>query len=486
MSEHTDSPPDSDRESKQGPENTLSPEQLEHMLRTVDSMMTEDYYVDEEGTPLRRSLFIDIPDKKNESYFLIQYKDSPDLALSLAYPSTEDAYIDVSNEGGLSTDDGEGEIPTDRPLVELTLSLLADIKQAYEINRANKEEELRLAEQLDPANFSEPEQITEAEAIRVFNEAAYPDGHNGNVLSAEFIRTTGIALKEKIQMTDNLTMHFCIPYTAGGRMYALAFAEYMGEITPRTYYQSHSQGVWRYLPGQKLNHNEQMRFGKGLAEFSLDLPHEAQSVLNSIAEQGILEVDRETADRLREGTLTSNSRRHETHHLTGINPLEKEMTGTGIATPAMVHKNALPGSAKRPEDLVFSDEMAEKYPDFSVVQDAGKTYSPQYGAIHMHEVTSLDGEWRYVFSENSDGQVWLSHAEDITAPINTVGLRKSYPQLGVLYTPPHEYKSQAGDFASREIPGTDYVDVYDKFVSRLPIIQDCIRALANSGKNPTR
>lgn len=459
---------------------TLSPDELENILSTVDSMITDEYYpMDEaEDSPLYRSVLIDSPNEKDKSedpYYIAQYR-GDDEFLVVGIPGAEDSFVHISQNGQI-------EIEQDEPLEPIedkkqyVLDLMAEIKQAQEHEVAIQQVGQEFASVYETAEIGEPIYLESEESQAVLDMVDFSGELSDNLIDKDMLTGLGLEPAVRMDLTENITLYMSRPYFYGKRNYVVALLGYGEEVVPRIYYQSLSQSTWRYLPGLgKDGHHS-----KSGTEDGLNLPLEVQITLGELSKDQSVSVDQGIASKIITG-ITGSPNHSEQSGLSGINPLKPEIIGDSMVSPDIFVDNGPQKAVCQPEDVVFSPEMEEKYPDFGTIDIlTQEAESSQYGTLTKYRVSSVDGQWQYVFAHDEAGRSWLTMAEDLTAPINKLGLRTSHPSLGVLTSPAYEYDSQAGGFGGESLAGTRYVDIYEKLLSRFKIIQD-FEAQLSSGR----
>jgi len=257
---------------------TLSPDELENILSTVDSIMTDEYYpMDEaEDSPLYRSVLIDSLDEEDKSedpYYIAQYQ-GDDEFLVVGIPGSEDSFVHISQNGQI-------EIEQDEPLEQIedkrqyVLDLMAEIKQAQEQEFAIQQVGQEFASVYETAEIGEPIYLESEESQAVLDMVDFSGELSDNLIDKDMLTGLGLEPAVRMDLTENITLYMSRPYFYGKRNYVVALLGYGEEVVPRIYYQSLSQSTWRYLPGLgKDGHHS-----KSGTEDGLNLPLEVQITL---------------------------------------------------------------------------------------------------------------------------------------------------------------------------------------------------------------
>ncbi len=291
----------------------------------------------------------------------------------------------------------------------------------------------------------------------------------GTTLELETLKQEGLLPQHKIELAPNVTVFISDPYDLGhGRVACVGYIQKDGKTVARSFWRSNSQGVWRYLPEYTVKDYEIDWFGKGFGEESVLLPFALQKELAKITqdEKRIKQIKNTqlvfagTASEYKEGTTYRQS-------------IE--------STPTRLEGNfyGRPGTKNPPEQVDFKNP--EQRPDFSRTLDSWQQNTSLYGPVQMEVYPSQDGKLKYLFCRDQKGQTWVGGIED-SSEIQTVGLRKTWYQAGDLTTPAFEYKigdtDQTGGYGNDQLRQGPYVDMFDKYLQKIPVIQEYLQAKA--------
>jgi len=215
-------------------------------------------------------------------------------------------------------------------------------------------------------------------------------------------------------------------------------------------------------------------YSKGYGEQSLALPIWLQKALfEANLEQ--IDISQEEQDMII--TCSSGGK------FTGMIPALEEggkfsmvdSEGQSIAgvPPCQMDKLEIP-----PEEIKFQNPDDE--PNFERELGSWTQDQPVYGQVVYRIFESKNGKYRFLFCSDSKNRAWIGAIELVEAPINQRGLKEQWVNAGVLTTPAFEYPQHAKDakgnyYGNPLIDSGDYTDVYDRFLSRIPIIQEYVR-----------
>src|SRR3989344_3905887 len=84
-----------------------------------------------------------------------------------------------------------------------------------------------------------------------------------------------------------------------------------------------------------------------------------------------------------------------------------------------------------------------------------------------------------MFFKDAAGRAWIGGIEDDSETQST-GLKKSWVEGGDLATPAYEYKTgrtdQTGGYGNDKMRNGSYVDMYDNYLKKIPVIQEYLKA----------
>ena len=236
-----------------------------------------------------------------------------------------------------------------------------------------------------------------------------------------------------------------------------------GNRVARTFYQSKSQALWRYLP----SHSDQSWYDKGHKEDSLNLPILAQVALAEISSFGAKKVAEPglaffgTTKELSSPVL---SRKPITYYI----EVERK--------PDQLKGNFFYGRSYDvvpPEQLNFTD--GAQVPDFAAQLAEWQQDSDLYGNITMRAYASQNGDYKYIFCTDRQNRSWVGAVEN-NAQITSTGVRESWVNGGDLLMPLYEYASQACGYGGRS-EGGHYVEMWQNYLSKTPVIRQFHEAI---------
>lgn len=293
-----------------------------------------------------------------------------------------------------------------------------------------------------------------------------------NKLTIDMLKAADLGPKYKAEIGDQ-NVYFSETYampTEGGRIGVVGYVE-TGEgdkkaYVARTYYRSNSQGVWRYMPSYLTTDDEQDIdwYNKSRGEESVTLPYQEQKVLAQISKNIPKTLEKLDSQLVFAGTAkdmkklmtdtVSLEQQHEPENLNG------NFYGTED------------GKKNPPESMNFNNPDQE--PDFSGDPVATWIQPTQiYGDVNISVYSSKNGKLNYLFCEavvNSKEKIWIGGIE-MNGEIGSTGVRNVWVKGGDLTTPAYEYAKQAGGYGDPSDSVGRYVDVYEKYISKIPVIE---------------
>lgn len=310
---------------------------------------------------------------------------------------------------------------------------------------------------------SQIEKVSKSDAEIILGRAIVQgDEFMGKLLTPDFLKDEGLLPKYKIRIGDSLVWFSSCYEFVGGRVAVVAYVEKQGKIVARSYYLSNSQGVWRYLPEYDENEGKLVWLGKGHGEESITLPSEMQEALSLILTEGTLTL--RNPNFIFAGTAQKSGNR-------GIFYQEIQ------SIPRRLEGGFYPKSGKtRPEQISLSPTHS---PDFTKLLSSWKQKTTLYGLVTFEVFPSRDGSLKFMFCRDTAGRVWIGGIED-SSEIQSTGLRRSWIEGGDLVTPAYEYKTstadQTGGYGNGRMKKGPYVDMYEKYLRNIPVIQEYLKA----------
>jgi ADP-heptose:LPS heptosyltransferase len=335
-----------------------------------------------------------------------------------------------------------------------------------EISLEPLEHSVTLSESFESGLTTENVDPTEVEELL---EKLEFHGHpyNGTTLSVELIKEKGLIPKYRIQQNGVNIFLSSQAYSLGrGRAAVLAYVERDGKLIPRSYYRSNSQGVWRYLPAYKDGW-----FDKGYNEESVTLPLSIQEPLTKlISDHGVAVIENPksiffgTAKPLTEYKATVEDKATMSYYQE-IQEKATRLSGNFYSSDRSI-KIA-------PENLVFSD--TNDSPDFSKKSSSWTGNNEMYGDVTYEVFPSRNGEYLYLFCKDSANRAWIGGVEKLS-PTTSTGLSEEWVSGGNLTTPAFEYDEQAGGYGNYKLHKDAYVDMFENYLSKIPVIQEYLAA----------
>lgn len=313
------------------------------------------------------------------------------------------------------------------------------------------------------------ETINDKEAEEFFRKLEiHGSDFKGKFLTPEILKKEGFLPKYKIRIGDSVVWFSSSGYQLGeGRVAVVAYVEKEGKVIARSYYLSSSQGVWRYLPNYQMNKYGGIRwYSKGYNEESITLPVIMQRVLSEITREDMPVLRPKdpsfifagTARKFREG---------------GTYYREIEAVQTRLKGEFYPERGKTP-----PEQIRLAEEQS---PDFSKPLTSWEQKTSLYGQVYVEVFPSKDGKLKFMFCRDAAGRAWIGGIED-DSEIQSTGLKKSWIEVGDLVTPAFEYKSeskdQTGGYRNDKVRNGPYVDMFENYLKRIPVIQEYLRALS--------
>lgn len=298
--------------------------------------------------------------------------------------------------------------------------------------------------------------------------------HGDMDLSVQELLRTGLGPERSVILDESTEIALSKVYMYRGRKAVVGYvtkynAEGAAQTTARTFYQSGSQGIWRYLP----SHNNMAWYNKGHGEDSLAVPAEIQAEIADLDNEPTLYPS--NAERIFFGTARSTNYEPGITYTVEVErdayPLHAAESGSG--------REFRYGDITEPENLLFdeSDGDAPDYQAEPVLSWVGKTTFESQ--VRFEVVPSKNGAFKYVFANTPDNRAWLAYVED-NSEVQSVGVREKWIQPGNFSMPIVEYASQSGNYGVYKPGlGARYVDMWDNYLSKAPFLQDYLSSRRN-------
>lgn len=320
-----------------------------------------------------------------------------------------------------------------------------------------------IEQSITPKEFSITE-INATEVAMLMNQVEiHGDVFNGKKLTKEILVAEGLSPRYRVQIGDSIVWFSSTPYNLNGnRIAVVAYVQSGDKAVARSYYRSNSAGVWRYLPQYEAIGGNIHWFSKGHGEDSLSLPFELQRALAEISQSDSPVLEVSDPDFILAGTA---------RNIAENTTYEAEVSVVPIKLPGNFYTGD-PLKKIDPESLKFENEQAS--PDFQNLVSSWKQYSDLYGEVTVEIFASRDKQFHYMFCQDGRGRVWVAAVES-SGPIVSTGLKEHWVDAGSLTTPAYEYYSQDDNYGNNKLTSGRYVDMYAKYLSRTPVVQEYLR-----------
>ncbi len=290
------------------------------------------------------------------------------------------------------------------------------------------------------------------------------DPFNGASLTKENLQQAGLAPIQKVQI-NNTDVWLSKPYVLGhGRIAVIGYVEDNGKLVARSFYRSNSQGVWRYMPSYLASGGHLDWYGKGHSEESVTLPIALQKALSTMKQTPISVQNPEAIFAGTAKDIALRARRDP--NISYIIDVQKE--GTRLAGSFYKDAGKVP-----PEKITFTNPQEK--PDFTKpIIAKWEQQTALYGRVTTEVIPSADGKFFYMFCRGTKGRAWIGGIEK-DGNMTSHGIRENWIKGGDLTTPPDEYRSQTHGYGNNAKPNQkygEYVDMFDNYLSKVPIIRD--------------
>lgn len=296
------------------------------------------------------------------------------------------------------------------------------------------------------------------------------DEYQGKRLTVEQLREADLAPRYKIRIGDTVVWLSSAAYgLPEGRAAVVAYVEAKGKLIARSYYRSNSHGLWRYLPDYIATNGKIKWYGKGWSQDAVNLPIGIQRALAEITKEGMPVLDVEDPH----AVLVGTARR--------IPGTKATFYGEIVRHPRLLEGNFYPEQKRgkvtkiAPEQLEFTNP--ESAPDFTKRLVQWEQETDLYGKVEIEVFSSKDGKLKFMFCRDEMGRAWIGAIED-DSELGSTGLKRSWVDAGDLITPAYEYDNETGGYGNPQRRNGQYVDMFEKYVSKIPIIQEYLKLRA--------
>ncbi len=320
------------------------------------------------------------------------------------------------------------------------------------------------------------EKVPDTEAEKLLDKVILSGSaseYNGKMLSPEDFKKNGVLPQYKIEMGGQNIWLSSHPYDIGsGRAAVTGFIERGGSLVPRSFWRSNSQGVWRLLASYATGW-----YSKEYGEESIMLPAAMQKALSEMTldDKNIKPIP--DAEFVFMGTAANLDTRYNDavkkghSFLIDVSSQPVDLPGNfkvKSATPEETKANH--GKKLPPGEIGFDDKNNE--PDFGKMIDSWQGGSVMYGPITFECYPSKNNNLTYVFCRDKKGRAWIGGIESNAAKMTSHGVKENWIRAEDLTTPAYEYDSQAGGYGNTDDKSGHYIDMYKKYLSKIPMIAE--------------
>ena len=294
--------------------------------------------------------------------------------------------------------------------------------------------------------------------------------YNGITLTVNNLYSSGLQPKYSFNLEGKQIL-LSNPYQIkGGRVAFVVYVKKDGSdnYIARSYYRSNSSSSWRYLPGYDVRENGSTWYSKGYSEEGINATVSLQGLMSNILQRvKPLEIKSPAniflgLSRPRKVSITST-------YYFEIGEIPEEIS---------LNKSYLQGKElPRPEYL--SPANKEDEPDFTKQLASWTEQTPIYGKIVKDAFPSKNNKYIYVFYRDKAGRAGIAFIEN-HSKITSLGIRETWVKAGPLLTPIMEYSKQSGGYGNYKIVSGSYIDMYQNYLSKIPIIQDYQKYIKNN------
>lgn len=304
---------------------------------------------------------------------------------------------------------------------------------------------------------------------------AWVEGQMERKLTMPTILRNKLTPKWKLELEDRV-FGFSQAFKMTTRDVILAYIEMEGIWKVRSFYRNALDGIWKYLPDYAMRQTgsgkDEIWCGQAYAEEMLILPAALQMRLSEIVEKGYSRNIVDNTDFLFVGTALRYESMKDYLDTRKLTRLSGPMYAEVAARPTVVF-GGLSRIKVRPSEVGVAEKGAQ--PDFSHVVHEWTTTTGLNGKAKATSFYSKDGNLEYVFFEDNRHRAWLT-AVEVKTKLTSVGLRAEWAYPGDLATPVYERVTKSDGYGDDADQKGGYISMWDKYVSRLAIIKEYLRA----------
>lgn len=334
----------------------------------------------------------------------------------------------------------------------------------------------RSAERMAPIEKETPkddgfdlEVVDDEDALEILKDVEINgDEYKGKRLTAERLREAGLAPKYEVRIGDTVIWLSSAAYgLPEGRVAVVAYVKVKDKLVARSYYRSNSHGLWRYLPDYFVAKGEIAWYGKGWSESGITLPIGAQRVLAEITKEDAPILDVDEPHGVFAGTARSIVSGKKATFYSEIESQPRLLEGKFYPEQKRGKVLKVP-----PEQVQFKNP--ENAPDFTKRLEQWEQKTDLYGMVKIEVFPSKDGKLKFMFCRDESGRAWIGAIED-DSELGSTGLKRSWVEGGDLATPAYEHNTQTGGYGNPQKSQGSYVDMFEKYVSKIPVIQEYLK-----------
>ncbi len=259
-------------------------------------------------------------------------------------------------------------------------------------------------------------------------------------------------------------------YSNDGRDAVVGYVSDDDGVKVRTYYQSRSAGVWRYMPDYVRKGEGAAEFyGKGFGEESVTLPAELQRALDKIQETTPEKGVRTNPDFVFCGTAKKYGSKEELARKLYMGEAKGDFYEEVRSQPMTMEFGKQKGGEKIEPERVFV--RAEREPDFRklVMSYAGENAIA--GKMTTEVFRSYDGKLDWLMCADEAGRSWVGGIE-CESPVTSTGCRSEWVAAGDIATPLYEYGgTQDGGYGDFGDQRGRYLGMWKDYLSKVPLIK---------------
>lgn len=289
-------------------------------------------------------------------------------------------------------------------------------------------------------------------------------------LTPNILKQAGLGPNHEINV-ENRNIFLSDVFKIGNRNAAIAYVQDQdGNFKVRSYYQSNSAGLWRYLPDYVAEEDGYPSwFGKAYGEDSITLPYQIQKTLNAINQNSPIEIQGIIPPIAFFGTAKKYPSKFVYEWLKRQNQLSGDFYQEVSRLPSY-NFGKLSIEKAPPESLIISPSFSPNFLDLissssfdsSLYPNATSELYPSYNNKLLYNMCSIQ--------KKDHTEAWISNIET-TSPITSTGCHVEWISTGDFGTPLYEYIQQANGYGDLHDSRGSYVNMYPNFLSKTPIIR---------------